>query len=64
MTSEILERIDTKHKAYLENRKSVLSKTNKPDDVLGEIRGYLKGLVTCGVISPLEFRILYNYYKF
>ena len=62
MTSEILERLDNKHKAYLENRKSVLKKTNKPDDVKGEIRGYLKGLETCGIISQIEFKALYTYY--
>ena len=62
MTKEIIERLDNRYKAFLDNRKKVLSVTNKPDDVKGEIRGYLKGLETCGIISQIEFRALYTYY--
>ena len=28
----------------------------------GEIRGYLRGLVNCGVISELDFRKLLTFY--
>jgi hypothetical protein len=62
MTKETLEKLDSRYKTFLDNRKEILKKTNKPDDVKGEIRGYLKALVDCGVISQTEFRVLYTYY--
>ena len=61
-TKATLENLDSKYKVFLDNRKEVLQKTNKPDDVKGEIRGYLRGLQDSNVISQSDFRILLTYY--
>lgn len=61
-TRMTLEKLDDKYKVFLDNRKEILNKTNKPDDVKGEIRGYLKGLEVADIISQSEFRILLTYY--
>lgn len=62
MTRQTLAKLDTKHKIFLDNRKDILKRTSKKDDVVGEIRGYLAALRTCEVISDVEFRVLYAFY--
>ncbi len=62
MTRETVENLDVKYRIFLENRKAVLARTQKKDDVIGEIRGYLKGLRDCSVISEVQFRVLLTYY--
>ena len=62
MTKETLEKLDCKYKTFLENRREVLRITSKTDDVKGEIRGYLKGLKDCSIITDTEFRVLLTYY--
>lgn len=62
MTKQTLAKLDSKHKLFLDDRKAVLKRTNKKDDVIGEIRGYLAALRRCKVISDAEFRVLYTFY--
>lgn len=62
MTKETVENLNETYKTFLENRRAVLRRTKQPDNVIGEIRGYLKALKDCGVISDTEFRVLFTYY--
>lgn len=65
MTKQTLEKLAAEipqAKTFLDNRKAVYQKTDKKDDVRGEIRGYLAGLRTMGAISDTEFRVLFSYY--
>ena len=61
-TKTALDKLDTKYKTFLENRKKVLGNTERKGDVRGEIRGFLAALRIAEVISELEFRLLYTYY--
>lgn len=49
-------------KSYLDNRRAVFEKTDKKDDVRGEIRGFLAALRTLGKVSDAEMRALLTYY--
>ena len=60
--AETVNSLDYKHRTYLHNRRQVYLKTTKKDDVKGEIRGYLRGLVNCGVIFEPDFRKLLTFY--
>jgi len=64
-TAEALEKLELdvpEIKTFLDDRKEVLHKTSKKDDVIGEIRGSLATLRRLGHVTDAGFRALLTYY--